>query len=311
MYLLDIKTVSALQNLDFINAFFKGGFAGGLAGIIQVFLMMWIRTTISYQYRHGLTTKEALTVLYKQGGIRRFYRGISFALIQAPLSRFGSVASNEGASVLASHISNNQLKMLLTTTIGSLFACLWRILLMPIDTLKTVLQVDGLHGFHLVLEKLIINRDIGALYQGTLATAFGAAIAHYSWFLVYNGCYNAINTSNIEQAWLNALVNALIGLLASVFSDVLCNPIRVLKTVKQSAAASLSERRISYLEILTHIHRRDGLVGLFSRGLATRVVSNGLQSMVFNVLLRSIMAKLTSNTTGSSSDSTSSNNSSQ
>lgn len=299
---LDVARFSVLsKKLDFLNAFFKGGIAGGLAGIVQVFLMMWIRTTISYQYRHGLTTKEALVVLYKQGGVRRFYRGLSFALIQAPLSRFGSIASNEGASVLVSHISNDQLKMFLTTTIGSILACMWRIILMPVDTLKTVLQVDGIHGFHLVLERLILYRDYGALYQGSLATAIGAALAHYSWFLVYNGCY--MIKKDIQQTWLDALINALIGLLASLFSDIICNPIRVLKTVKQSATTSHSNlRRMTYMEALVYIYRRDGLFGLFGRGLASRVISNGIQSMIFNAILRSIMLKLSSSSTSNGED---------
>lgn len=63
---------------------------------IQVMSLMWMRTTMNYQYRYGTTTKEALKTLYAQGGVRRFYRGVGPALIQGPISRFGDTAANAG-----------------------------------------------------------------------------------------------------------------------------------------------------------------------------------------------------------------------
>lgn len=41
-----------------------------------------MRTTVNFQYRYGMTTGEALRHLYKEGGIRRFYRGVGPALFQ-------------------------------------------------------------------------------------------------------------------------------------------------------------------------------------------------------------------------------------
>ena len=37
--------------------------------------------------------QEAMAALYEEGGLRRFYRGVSFALFQTPLSRFGGTAA--------------------------------------------------------------------------------------------------------------------------------------------------------------------------------------------------------------------------
>ena len=45
-----------------------GGIAGAMAMGINVTTLMWIRTTINYQYRYGLSTGEALRTLYKEGG---------------------------------------------------------------------------------------------------------------------------------------------------------------------------------------------------------------------------------------------------
>ena len=73
-----------------------GGVAGALAMVVQVLTLMWMRTTINFQHAKGLSTGEAMTALYAQGGLPRFYQGIWAALLQAPISRFGDTASNAG-----------------------------------------------------------------------------------------------------------------------------------------------------------------------------------------------------------------------
>ena len=74
----------------------EGGLAGAAAMGINVCALMWIRTTINYQYRYGTSTMTAFKTLYADGGIPRFYRGLIPALIQGPLSRFGDTAANTG-----------------------------------------------------------------------------------------------------------------------------------------------------------------------------------------------------------------------
>lgn len=77
-----------------------GGIPGALAGLLQVLSLMWLRTVGNFQMRYGTSMKETVATLYKQGGIRRFYEGVGFALIQGPLSRFGSTAANDGCRTL-------------------------------------------------------------------------------------------------------------------------------------------------------------------------------------------------------------------
>merc|ERR1712232_1218176 len=77
-----------------------GGLPGAAAMGIQVTTLMWMRTTMNYQYRHGTSTFDAFRHLYKEGGIRRFYRGYGPAILQAPLSRFGDTAANAGMLAL-------------------------------------------------------------------------------------------------------------------------------------------------------------------------------------------------------------------
>jgi hypothetical protein len=68
----------------------REGLSGAFAGSIQVILLMWLRTTMSYQHKYGLSLQQTLRDLYKQGGLRRFYKGIEFAMIQAPVAKFFS-----------------------------------------------------------------------------------------------------------------------------------------------------------------------------------------------------------------------------
>merc|ERR1719491_997546 len=73
------------------------GIAGMAAQGINVLALMWMRTIMNYQYRYGGTTTETIKKLWAEGGVPRFYRGLAPGLIQAPVSRFGDTAANDGA----------------------------------------------------------------------------------------------------------------------------------------------------------------------------------------------------------------------
>lgn len=145
------KKATIIMHLSwFQSASFREGVCGAIAGIIQVVLLMWLRTTASYQYRYGGTLRHAMYDLYKQGGILRFYRGVSFAIIQNPLVRFSNVVAND----ITTHFLTSPSLIILQTGIGSLLAGALRMFLMPIDTCKTVLQVDGNIGFDHLMTKV-------------------------------------------------------------------------------------------------------------------------------------------------------------
>lgn len=145
-----------------------GGIPGAIAGVVQVLSLMWLRTINNYQCRYGSTFFQAIQRLYSQGGIPRFYRGLSFALIQAPLARFVSTASNDGVETLLSSFPSTQnWGPGRSTVIASIVVGVWRILLMPIDTCKTVLQVDSVDGFRGLMRKVKAGK-IYVLYNGKL-----------------------------------------------------------------------------------------------------------------------------------------------
>merc|ERR1719394_2092328 len=125
---------SAIIEKGSARALGSGG-AGATAMVIQVCSLMWMRTIMNYQYRYGTTTKIAAQTLWKEGGIRRFYRGVLPALFQGPLSRFGDTAANTGMlTLLNSMDSTKDLSVGIKTVAASASAAAFRIFLMPIDT---------------------------------------------------------------------------------------------------------------------------------------------------------------------------------
>jgi len=144
-----------------------GGLPGAVAGVVQVTTLMWLRTIINYQCRYGTTFRQAFTTLFNDGGVPRFYRGLSFALIQAPMSRFVSTAANDGVEALLAALDFTKgWGPGRTTFVASIVVGGWRMLLMPIDTCKTVLQVDSAEGFRQLMRRVKAGK-IGVLYQGT------------------------------------------------------------------------------------------------------------------------------------------------
>jgi hypothetical protein len=160
-----------------------GGLHGAVAGVVQVLTLMWLRTIINYQSRYGTSFVRAVTILYNEGGVARFYRGLTFALIQAPMSRFVSTAANDGVEVLlASLEATSQWGLGRTTVVASIVVGIWRMIIMPIDTCKTVLQVDSRDGFRNLMRRVRAGK-IGVLYQGAVANAMSSVMGHYPWYV--------------------------------------------------------------------------------------------------------------------------------
>ncbi len=129
----------------------KSGLNGFKAMTIQVFSLMWLRTIMNYQYKNGGSFKEVLFKLYKEGGIPRFYSGIIPALIQGPLCRFGDTFSN---SIILNYLEQSPIPIFVKTLIASGTSGIIRILLSPVDTIKTMQQVEGKNALKLLGKKI-------------------------------------------------------------------------------------------------------------------------------------------------------------
>lgn len=238
--------------------------------------LMPLRTTMNFQYRYGTSTTEAFKRLMGDGGFTRFYRGLGPALIQAPLSRFGDTAANAGALALFSSLDATRGLPVAVQTVGaSVTAALFRIFLVPVDTLKTMMQVEGKDGAAKLMAKV---RKSGptALFHGALATSAATFVGHYPWFAVYNTLQEWIPKRQDTMGKLAR--NAGIGFCATLCSDTISNSVRVIKTYRQTATET-----ISYAQCIKDVIAKDGISGLMFRGLKTRIVANGLQGIIFSV----------------------------
>lgn len=253
----------------------RGGTAGAVAMGANVACLMWMRTTVNYQYRMGTTFPQALRTLYADGGIPRFYRGVLPALVQGPLSRFGDTAANTGILTLLDNLEATQnINVGFKTVACSVAAGAFRILLMPVDTVKTTMQVTG--KFSSVVDKIRVAGPL-CLYNGSIAAATATFVGHYPWFFTYNLMSEKIPEQDTQLGKLGR--RALLGFCSSAVSDTCSNSIRVMKVYKQSHPDQLT-----YVQVFQNVVKESGLTGLFFRGLETKILANGMQGILFSIL---------------------------
>jgi hypothetical protein len=238
---------------------------------------------VNYQYRNGTNFPTAIRTLYADGGIPRFYRGVLPALLQGPLSRFGDTAANTGVlTALNAMESTKHLPVGVKTVAASTAAALFRIVIMPIDTVKTTMQVTG--QFSAVVNKVKTTGPL-ALYNGSLAAASATFVGHYPWFFTYNYLSEKIPKQDTQLAELGR--RALLGFSASAVSDTCSNSIRVVKVYKQS-----HPEQLTYMQVVSRVLAESGIRGLMFRGLETKIFANGLQGILFSILWKTFEESL-------------------
>lgn len=279
---LVVKAFIEAKDVDFdIKKALKRALGGGLSGaaamVLQVLTLMPLRTIMNYQYRFGTTLTEATRSLYTDGGFPRYYAGLGAALFQGPISRFGDTAANAGIlALLSSNAALKRLPETLKTVFASVAAALFRMVLTPVDTLKTTLQAQGQKGWG-ILGKRIKRYGVGTLWYGAWATAAATFVGHFPWFSTYNELNKHLPLPhNLFQKLAR---QAFMGFCASVVSDTVSNSLRVVKTYRQ-----VNDTRIGYADSARAVIATDGLRGLFGRGLKTRILANGLQGLMFSIL---------------------------
>lgn len=156
------------------------------------------------KYRFGHSFKEAARILYADGGYGRYYQGVGAALVQGiyipthnlkslisnfllipssgPVARFGDTAANAGIlALLESNPTLSKLPTHIQTIFASLLAALFRMVLTPIDTVKTTLQAQGKPGWAILRQRIKIY-GLTTLFYGAVATAAATFVGHYPWF---------------------------------------------------------------------------------------------------------------------------------
>lgn len=250
------------------------GTAGALAMGSNVLSLMWIRTVMKYQYKHGGNISNAFSKLYAEGGLPRFYRGLPFALVQAPLCRFGDTAANTGVLIALNDREETASQHVgFKTCVATAAASTFRVLLMPVDTFMINMQVNG--RMQPLLNKLRTN-GFGVLFHGSAAAASASMVGHFPWFATYNILDERLPEADTTIGLLGR--RAWIGFLSSIVSDTCSNLFWVVKVYKQS-----SKEVLSYPEVARKVISETGVSSLFFRGLETRILANGLQGLMFSV----------------------------
>merc|ERR1712113_651742 len=177
-----------------------------------------------------------------------------------------------------SYESTDSLPVLVKTLGASAAASGMRIFLMPIDAWKTTKQVEGAAGLQKLMAKVRTSGPT-VLWHGALGAATATFVGHYPWWSVYNSLNEYLPQYDRKTDLPMYLArNAGIGFCASVVSDSVSNPIRVLKTYRQT-----STTKISYMDAGKAIIAKEGFAGFWTRGLSTKIVANGLQGVMFSV----------------------------
>ena len=150
---------------------------------------------------------------------------------------------------------------------------------MPVDALKTTLQVQGAQGLSVLSNKIATGGPF-VLFHGAIGANDRDLRRPHPWFFTNNFLKENLPTYDRKENLPMYLGRyALIGFCSSAVSDTCSNSIRVLKTTVQT-----NEVPIGYVEAARQVIAKDGVFGLFFRGLETKIFSNGMNGILFNVL---------------------------
>ncbi|CAK0863223.1 unnamed protein product [Prorocentrum cordatum] len=270
------RSVFGLALQQSLDRALGAGLAGAMAMTLQVGSLMWLRTTMNHQYRYGASMRQAVSTLFAEGGVPRFYRGLGPALLQGPLLRFGDTATNAGVLAFFDGMDMGWCPAWLKTVFASSLVAAGRTALLPVDTLKTIMQVEGKGGIPMLVAKWN-RKGARVLFHGSAASSAAAFVSHYPWFVVFNTMNDHI--PNYSERPRQLVRNAEIGFCASICSDTVSNSLRVIKTCRQAGD-------LGYGAIVRNVIQADGVGGFFVRGLTTRITANGISGISFSVLYK-------------------------
>ena len=190
-------------------------------------------------------------------------------------------------SIFESNPESKKLPIFVQTSLGSILAGTWRLTTLPVDAWKTSKQVYGNDGLNMLLSKFKLN-GVSAFYQGGVASALATIVGHYPWFLTNNYLEAYLPKYSYKEDFTKAILrSAFIGFWCTLVSDSISNSIRVVKTFKQT-----SQERLSYKQVIDQIIAKDGVSGLFLRGLKTKLLTNAIQGVAFSVAWKYIQNKM-------------------
>ena len=255
--------------------------AGFTAGLINSFIFHPPKTIIKYQYVNGSSLPFTLTKMVYNEDKLRLYRGISPNIIKYSVGKMGEAS-------IYTYFKNIDKEYDEIGKLGltSLYITLWRINLMPFDTMSNTLQVHGLEGYKIINRRLN-TYGIGTLYSGTVIYGLINYVNCFTWFGIYNSMNNLLDNDKVVKDYKNGNIinanndikNGIIGFSSTLGSDIINNPFRVIKTYKQSY-----DTRISYTDSFNDIIKEGGYKNLFLRGIGFKTFLNCITSSFYVIM---------------------------
>jgi hypothetical protein len=133
-----------------------------------------------------------------------------------------------------------------------------------------------------VLAEKFHRNGVSVFYHGALAASAANFMGHFPWFFTYNYLQSTVpmpSRADTDETAKKLARNAAIGFVSSIVSDTVSNSARVIKTYRQT-----HDKVIPYRQAVREVMAKDGVIGLFGRGLKTKILSNGVQGLMFSIL---------------------------
>jgi hypothetical protein len=236
------------------------------ATLIQQSSTYGLKTVIKNQYVHGTPIYKTFKTLYNNKGLISFYRGFIPSILKITIGRNSDILLHkfytQNLNASKAHIA----------LISGLTSSVLKLGIMPLDTVSNLYQVHGKKAKE-IIKKQYKNENY-FFYRGTMAYMTLSGIGSSAWLYTYS----RLNDINLHKN--KNINNALIGVSSSIVSDLVVNPIRILKTYKQS-----SSDYISYKNIIKNVIKMDGnFMKSYFRGYGLRMGLNAFNSGLFMVL---------------------------
>jgi len=258
----------------------QNSLAAALSELITAPLFAWLYTIMSYQHRHGGGLVQVSRALYADGGIPRFYRGLSAGLLRYPLERLGNVLAMDAAFGTLRPLGVPDAAAAAVASAGSV-GCRW--VLMPLATLSTVQQVRGYEGSRLFLER--VKARPSTLWAGAGGMMTTTVVGSWTWCFAYQRLWESV--PEVPCACGSQLRSVAVGFFSSLACDVSTNSLRVLTTFQQT-----EKEPMGYMTCARKLVREQGYSGLFGRGLSTRLLAGGVNGATFSLAWSFIAQRL-------------------
>ena len=219
------------------------------ASFIQSSALYWMKPIIKTQHAKGESMRETFHALRQSSDPLRFYRGFLPALFKSSIGRTSDI------TIFRWYEKNISKGKTESSVASGMLSSEVKILFFPLDTLSNIYQVHGSEGHKHIK---------GNLYRGTVVYGAINSVSSSVWLLSYS---NLKNWNFFQNQNMNFITT---GVICSLITDIVVNPLKVIKTNRQV-------RTVTYAEIFKKLNQDKG----YYRGFITRIGYNSLNGALF------------------------------